>query len=147
MSGEKRRGSGSPTTEGSRWAFDVLDLSGGYTASSPTRRAFLLVYILLSLILLKASPFRRGGRVADGEVKKVTLSHEGQPNLFVDPENCLGNFRFRMNSLYYRSFIRKFDSLCSLRMTCSNGVPLYFLGFYGTPRMSSPTIKKDDTKL
>ena len=44
-----------------------------------------------------------------------------------------------MNSLYYRSFIRKFDSLCSLRMTCSNGVPLYFLGFYGTPRMSSPT--------
>ena len=49
---------------------------------------------------------------------KVTLSHEGQPNLFVDPENCLGNFHFRMNSLYYRSFIRKFDSLRSLRMTC-----------------------------
>ena len=48
---------------------------------------------------------------------KVTLSHEGQPNLFVDPENCLGNFHFRMNSLYYRSFIRKFDSLRSLRMT------------------------------
>ena len=60
---------------------------------------------------------------------KVTLSHEGQPNLFVDPENCLGNFHFRMNSLYYRSFIRKFDSLRSLRMTCSNGVRLYFKTF------------------
>ena len=54
----------------------VLDLSGCYTASSPTRRAFLLVGVgafddpLLSVILLKASPFRRGGRVADGEVKR-----------------------------------------------------------------------------
>ena len=36
---------------------------------------------------------------ADGEVK-VTLSHEGQPNLFVDPENCLDNFRFCSGSLY-----------------------------------------------
>ena len=64
--GEKRRGSGTPTTEGSRWMFDVLDLSGCYTASSPRRRAFLLVGVgafddpLLSVILLKASPFRRG---------------------------------------------------------------------------------------
>ena len=62
VSDEKRRGSGSPTTEGSRWAFDVLDLSGCYTASSPRRRAFLLVGVgalddpLLSIILRKAPP-------------------------------------------------------------------------------------------
>jgi hypothetical protein len=47
---------------------NVFDLSGGYTASSPTRRAFWLVNIPLIVVLHKASPFRRGGRVADGEV-------------------------------------------------------------------------------
>ena len=72
--GEKRRGSGSPTTEGSRWAFDSLDLSGVQAASSPMRRAFLLVGVgafddpLLSVVLHKASPFRRGGGVTAGEV-------------------------------------------------------------------------------
>ena len=54
------------------------------------------------------------------ERSNVTLRHSRQPNLFVDPENCLCNFHFRMNSLYYRSFIQKFDSLRSLRMTCWN---------------------------
>ena len=40
---------------------------------------------------------------------KVTLRHARQPNLFVDPENCLDNFRFCSGSLYYRSPSQKFD--------------------------------------
>ena len=47
----------------------LFDLSGVYAASSPMRRAFLLVGVgafddpLLSVVLHKASPFRRGGCV------------------------------------------------------------------------------------
>ena len=50
---------------------------------------------------------------------KVTLSHASQPNLFVDPENCLDNFRFwiKVHSILNP---KKSTSLRSLRMTCLN---------------------------
>ena len=44
------------------------DLSGVEAASSPGRRAFMLDLSQQGIFLLEASPFRRGGRVADGEV-------------------------------------------------------------------------------
>ena len=48
---------------------------------------------------------------------KVTFTQKGYIKPYVDPENCLDNFRFCAESLYYRSSFQKFDSLCSLRMT------------------------------
>ena len=72
----------------------------------------------------------------------VTLRHARQPNLFVDPENCLDNFRFCSGSLYYRSPSQKFDSLRSLRMTCWNR---YGFNFIKNGRIiSSPTGKYEN---